>query len=930
MNKISQTQQSDDSFADPEETQAAVSQNVPNSQSTPTKDQLKLKLLDSSKSVFPLSSNTLRTIQSSIVQDHHASLVNRFDCDHDNVESSKPSPSTKSFMSMMNAIVSSNQGKRSLLSSEMLQKSLTELGSSYSGYANPLTYQNSASPSSLFSQNHTSWSPASWPLPALGKLKDDDEEQQSPSSPFPESKFKSDGISNRSIWFDVPKQHFPSYLHLPDIPNMRTQRTDAKERDGKHYYIRFHVCRHFPMDCEYYSRTFFFLSQPIKHVNEHKGPVVLQEHKPHTCKTKLSYKESYSCTDKRVGLSNGLKILVDDVIAQDPIKRPKPNEVFRRVKARCLEDSYDHIPPEHEDVIRNKMKWHVHQITCKKKISGHTIDYVCDVPEFKNKFAFCHSVKERICFTTYNNSRGERRFLHLRDMMKVNDFKIVPHTLSGVLSEHGMMVLPIPPANDPLVGQNISRAMSLDSKRTADVNKSNPGESSNHHLGLSHMVPFSSINLLSLVYDAHHIYGNKLMMNIDTTWKIYNGDGKIMSFGYVTMRQDGNNSEYRQRYNPVIFAIVWNENEETAIYLLETLRFWIRELFGFTMAVTGGLVSDQADCFINAYKLVFKDSPRAQCYPHVVMKVKDQAGKRKSKQNAAYIKYANDRKNLALIHEDITRSHRCKTRSLQRLNNLLSARYWREELGEDKVASVFLDSYDSNPEHVSWRYNELGLSGSSPHINSLERFHLDMKGTGRFEGLVSTGRSLHSFLLEECPKLIFFTSSKFDGLRVDYKIRNHHACKQTRDLMKQVLMLSDGKNHLECENGRFAMNDIPYTGCKLDRETIDRHVNLRNKDVLPLSEDGSIKAKDRLFFYKTQDQMCFVEKKVYPDGVFDWCCECETFVKHTICAHAYYLKYGGVQSVDIPSKKGKNSTNFDQFQRREVTEAHKKVDSFIS
>ena len=147
--------------------------------------------------------------------------------------------------------------------------------------------------------------------------------------------------------------------------------------------------------------------------------------------------------------------------------------------------------------------------------------------------------------------------------------------------------------------------------------------------------------------------------------------------------------------------------------------------------------------------------------------------------------------------------------------------------------------------------------------------------------------------------------------------------------MREVHMLSDGNNHIECKKDNYAMNDIGYIGCKLDHETIDRHLNLRKKNVLSFIHEKSIKPNDRMYFYRIQDQICFCEKKEYPDGMIDWCCECENFVKHTVCAHTYYLKYGGVVSVDIPKKKGKTSKTQDEFKRTKVMEAYEKVDEML-
>ena len=72
--------------------------------------------------------------------------------------------------------------------------------------------------------------------------------------------------------------------------------------------------------------------------------------------------------------------------------------------------------------------------------------------------------------------------------------------------------------------------------------------------------------------------------------------------------------------------------------MFSSLGFAVHELFGLTLDVKGGLISDHAQSFVNAYKTFFPNRPHGLCFPHVLMKFKDQSGRQK-RGSPGYLKY---------------------------------------------------------------------------------------------------------------------------------------------------------------------------------------------------------------------------------------------------------------------------------------------------
>jgi hypothetical protein len=62
---------------------------------------------------------------------------------------------------------------------------------------------------------------------------------------------------------------------------------------------------------------------------------------------------------------------------------------------------------------------------------------------------------------------------------------------------------------------------------------------------------------------------------------------------------------------------VLNENFASAVFMLSAMSSAIQKLFGFKVEFKGGLVSDHATIFVNAFEAMFPSGPRGQLSTHI-------------------------------------------------------------------------------------------------------------------------------------------------------------------------------------------------------------------------------------------------------------------------------------------------------------------------
>jgi hypothetical protein len=408
------------------------------------------------------------------------------------------------------------------------------------------------------------------------------------------------------------------------------------------------------------------------------------------------------------------------------------------------------------------------------------------------------------------------------------------------------------------------------------------------------------MNLLRQYSIACHDYGKKVMGCIDST---HGGDasgGKLMSFGIVSHTKNGNKgSDYRHGYIPLVMARVLEENQESALFMLCALGKAVRDLFGLELEFKGGLISDHANSFVNAYITFFPNCPRGQCFPHVLLKVKDQRGRRK-RGSPGYLSYNKTRKNLKVATMDVKNMHRCKTEALKRKYTELSLKCWRQpgKDNESPMANVFDKSYVQSLEHSRFRYNLFGYEGDSPQCNSLERFHLSAKGSRQFDGYCQFGMSTDEMLNFQFPKLIFHVSSRVESFVKSYRISDARACKADSELKALVCKLSVDIDRLgPDDDGGFFYNNRGFEGTPIDAQRMTRY-KLALNGIFP-SEDYS----KRQELFDAANGLAYVIEKPGVNGSKVIMCDCVRFWKSTACQHAYHYKWGTPELLAKKQKK---------------------------
>jgi hypothetical protein len=329
-----------------------------------------------------------------------------------------------------------------------------------------------------------------------------------------------------------------------------------------------------------------------------------------------------------------------------------------------------------------------------------------------------------------------------------------------------MFCLPIPTLNDPNCGFSKKEAHDKDAGGVA----------------FNNIVVFTSLNLLRQAKVVRERYSSLAMACIDSTHGSDANGGKLMSFGYVLMRPVGNKtSKYRHSYHPLAFSRVLSENFSSAVFTIAALCSAVRVMFGFKIRFLGGLVSDLANSFVNAFTTMFPEAPRDQCYPHVIMKFKDQRGQRK-RGTPGYLKHVRRTKSLKVGEADIQNMHKFRTLAMKEKYAELSLRGWCD-IGETKIAEVFNKSYVASVEYSGFRDNQFGNEGDSPQRNSLERFHLSSKGTREYNGYCEFGKSLNEMLNHQYPRLVFQVSCRIENFQKVYRIDDLEACNVDSELL---------------------------------------------------------------------------------------------------------------------------------------------------
>jgi hypothetical protein len=658
-------------------------------------------------------------------------------------------------------------------------------------------------------------------------------------------------------------------------PNGNVQYTDTSSNG---FFVRYYKCKH-EKNCQFRCRLFY----PIDHdpnVPKYLGPVATQIPFTHSCSKALSWAmhllESPLSTK---GLHPVLKEAVNAMAGDKVYNLPKPDEVYRKLLAE-FGDDVEQLFPGGKCAAKVKNQVHHYWTARRKRLlsTRNGLDmrlfYVQDIARYSSKHELRISADykppprlllehgEITQFTNTHLVQGET--------------KLVPSPAAHTsLPQHQMMCLPIPSTTEPMLGEIVNRAYLLD-----------PDSSTRNNI-----VVFSTFNMLRQVQIASKRFQDNMMACIDSSHGADASGGKLMSFGYVSMKWNGKGSEYRRKYYPLVFARVLEECEASALLTLSALGWAVKLLFGIVLDVKGGLISDHANSFVNAFRLFFPDRPIGQCFPHITMKVKDQSGLRK-RGTPGYLKYVRDRSHLTIIHLDVIRMHECVTNAMKTAFVLLCLEYWRLFLDEKKVADTFQMSYVSSEAHSHFRYNEFGNPGDTPQCNSIERFHLSAKGSRQFEGYCTFGLSLDQMMNSEFPKLCSTISSTVGDIERSIRLFDQEACESDSRLMEAAEKMNDVDwLHMSTSDWYFC-NNVGFTGYPLDGNRVESWKKARQGQF-------GLDSSKRLEFWEAGTSICMLnEKKRTLDNKSYWECSCVTFWKTTACCHSYIRQYGSVVKLN--------------------------------
>jgi hypothetical protein len=690
------------------------------------------------------------------------------------------------------------------------------------------------------------------------------------------------GRQRNSVYDSVEVISYSSFSHaLFSVdglgPNVKIQNTSLSENG---FVVKKFECIHLVGKCKFRCRIFYPLEQFSSVKSSYQGPVATQTLHPHSCSKILEWRD-HLLRDKKStkGLHPCLKEAVASVTSDCSIHLLyKPDRVYQMVLEKFGDNLHQFFPDNCLAIVKNQIKeyWGRTRIRLLKEARLSTeqlrLQYVHDIARFRetHKLSLPNKYKPPQVYNLLSVS-GSAAFA--ADALSHGTKTITnPSVKKGSQPDHEFFVLPLPSSAHPSLGHHVQFCENKDIGNTAQT----------------HSICFSSINLLRQCYIALVVFKWQLMACIDST---HGGDasgGLLLSFGFVSNMKHGRGSEYRHTYTPVVMCRCLNENEETTVFMFCSLAFALERLFDIPLDVKGGLVSDAAISFSNAYKRFFPGRDIGQCFAHVATKFKDQRGIRK-RGSPGYLKYLLQYNYLDMMHIDVLKMHHCPSLPMFIQFSKLCMEAWRS-VNENKVVEVFEKSYlpPSEHDHHRWRFNEFSCVGNHPQSNSIERWHLSSKGSTEFEGYCKFGLCLNSMMNVQFPTLVHAVSKRCESLERKIRILDKASVAADSKLLRQTANLSerDWKQHLD----GFLVNNVGFEGFSIDTKRILDWGKA-------MSGKSSITEPDRrteMFEQGMSLVYIALRKFAHEDEAF-WHCGCVQFWKKTSCPHSYYRHYGPVQ-----------------------------------
>ena len=220
----------------------------------------------------------------------------------------------------------------------------------------------------------------------------------------------------------------------------------------------------------------------------------------------------------------------------------------------------------------------------------------------------------------------------------------------------------------------------------------------------------------------------------------------------------------------------------------------------------------------------------------------------------------------------------------------------------------------------------MGIPGCPPQNNSIERWHRKIKGDQFTLGHCDFGKSLDAMMNQELPRLVWLDSTLADGFRIDYRLRNQDDCTRDSKLMGLVSSMGDMDyfpNHASTTGDEtyYYNNHREDFGWPVTYERIQRMISARHGFSEMFANPNRPRPEDRFLLYEDANSLVVVKKMKYPDGVWDWGCDCKAFYQVAVCPHTYHCKFGrdgGLRPADNPKKRTSSTCSSVPILRRQV------------
>ena len=390
---------------------------------------------------------------------------------------------------------------------------------------------------------------------------------------------------------------------------------------------------------------------------------------------------------------------------------------------------------------------------------------------------------------------------------------------------------------------------------------------------IANTLVFTSINLLRTASMSYEILKMEVVGSIDGT-EVTNTKYVLVCFGLHEHDYKVIQSKPTNTFKPLVYAFGEGEREEIALLGLLSLKKACKDIFGFLLEIKGGLISDHAFSFTNAYERSFPGTMLAQCYSHVLRKFILGNG------NGDYVKEFDSKFVKNVASEDIQNMHRCRSDAMKDKYWELTKEHWNRH-GHEDLASKFGKSYCTNAIHKRWNYICFGIPSCYPSNNSNENSNKSIQGDCAFEGAMTTGVSLDRCLKVELPRLIVKMSRERVGMHRRYISALHQ--KQIPCSVYQDYLDYDLDSDVYTDNdGVVYMNNIGFQGKTIDKQRI----NLFKK---ALAGEWTGDCEDRKDYFELVHSLVCVRKKKVRSGLQlsdVWVCDCERFYKKTVCVHS--------------------------------------------